>query len=187
MTKIFGLDVSEKMIEQFNQNAEKTGFADKMSARTGDLLADNVPAELSGPEYNGFDVVVVSMALHHFHDPAKALKTLGPRLKKVGVMIILDIIPEESSGHHHHHGHDHGHSHGHEHPPQHNSSHDNFPEGTGETIGVFGFSSDTLKEMFENAGFSANYGYKLIEEPFVFNLEGKEYSKTVFTAKAQRT
>lgn len=190
MTKILGLDVSEKMIEQYNKNAENTGFADKMSARTGDLLADNVPAELSGPEYNDFDVVVVSMALHHFQDPAKALKALGARLKKNGVFIILDLLPEESSGHdhHHHHHHHHGHSHGHshDHPPQHNSQHDGFPEGTGETIGVFGFDSDTLKGMFENAGFSVNYGYEVIDEPFVFTLEGKTYSKTVFAAKAQR-
>lgn len=178
MTKILGLDLSDNMISEYNKNAEKTGFTDKMSARTGDLLADNVSAELSGPEYHNFDLVVVSMALHHFYDPAKALGTLGKRLKKGGVFIIIDLVPEELPGHEHNHHH-------HHHPPHHDFHHDAFPEGTAETIGVHGFSSDTLKEMFENAGLSANIGYEVIDEPFAFTVEGKTYSKTIFVSKAQ--
>lgn len=182
MTKVLGLDLSDNMVNEYNKNAEKTGFADKMSARTGDLLADNVSAELSGPEYYNFDVVVVSMALHHFYDPAKALKTLGERLKKGGACIIIDLVPDESSGHEHNHHH---HPHHHDHPPHHDHHHDPFPEGTAETIGVHGFSSDTLKGMFEKAGF-VNFGYEVIDEPFVFTVDGKKFSMTIFAAKGQR-
>lgn len=186
MTKVLGLDLSDNMVNEYNKNAGKTGFAEKMSARTGDLLADNVSAELSGPEYYNFDVVVVSMALHHFYDPAKALKTLGERLKKGGVCIILDLVPDESSGHEHNHHHHHPHHQHHQHQhPRHDRHHDPFPEGTEETIGVHGFSSDTLKGMFENAGF-VNFGYEVIDEPFVFTVEDKKFSMTVFAAKAQR-
>lgn len=165
VTKILGLDLSDNMVNEYNKNAEQNGYSNKMSARTGDLLTDPVPTELSGPEYFGFDVVVISMALHHFDDAGKALRYLGDRLKTGGTCIIIDNVPDHLSDHHHNH----------------------VLGEAAHTVKTHGFTMEQMRDLFTNAGMEANFGYQVLDEPAVFQMNGKSFSKTLFLARAQRT
>ena len=55
VSKLFGLDISENMINEYKSNIQEAGYGDKVVARNGDLFADPVPADISGPEYSDFD------------------------------------------------------------------------------------------------------------------------------------
>lgn len=161
MTKVVGLDISDNMVNEYNKNAEKTGFSHKMAAQKGDLFADTASTELPGPEFFDYDIVVVSMALHHFNDPGKALKCLGDRLKKGGVCVIVDLVPEHSDMMH------------------------GISSEVAETVKTHGFSLERMKDLFTDAGLAADFGYQVVDEPLVFHKEGKKIQKTIFVAKAQ--
>jgi len=93
----------------YNKKARDAGIEpEKMMAFTGDLVAD----ERMFPDLHGFDIVVVSMALHHVEDPAKLLSELVRRLKPGGVVVALDWAPSDGGTHGAHGNHDHGHAHG---------------------------------------------------------------------------
>ncbi|KAJ5935034.1 hypothetical protein N7466_004581 [Penicillium verhagenii] len=166
LTQVIGIDVSDNMVEQFNHNSGLLGLTDKVIGHTADLLAENIPVEFSGPPYKDLDLVTISMALHHFENPANALQQLGGRLKKGGVCYIIDLVSH--SGHGHGNGgdkHDFG-----------NAAH---------TVKSHGFSQENMQELFQGAGFGA-VGYKILDQPLVFSRDGKNISKTVFIARAQR-
>ncbi|KAK1147653.1 hypothetical protein N8T08_000995 [Aspergillus melleus] len=192
-TRIVGLDISDGMVDEFNTNAREAGFADKMVGYKGDLFTESVATELSGSEFHEFDIVVVSMALHHFEKPDLAVKRLAERLKKGGTLLIMDMIPSKHHGphshghdHSHEHGHSHGHGHGHSH--EHDHSQENSEEFTDarHTIKTHGFTQADMQKLYDEAGVGMNFDYRLVEEPFVFKKNGGEFSMTVFTARAQR-
>ncbi|RAK89507.1 SAM-dependent methyltransferase [Aspergillus costaricaensis CBS 115574] len=167
VSKIVGLDVSDNMISEYNNNAKEAGYEDKMVALKGDLLAESAPAELSGPEYFDFDLVVVSMALHHFERPELAMARFGERLKKGGVCVIVDIVPDD-----HHHGHCHNVEHG-------------FGDAA-HTVKSHGFTMDQMKQLYEEAGLGTGFKYDISKEQVVFRKDGKEHLKTIFIARGQR-
>ena len=167
MTKVLGLDVSDNMVAEFNKNAEAVGLSDKMIAQRGDLLADNAPTELSGPEFFNFDAVVVSMALHHFDDAGKALKSLAERLQPGGTCVIVDLVPDHS----------------HDFREQ---VREHFSRETAETVKTHGFTLEQMRDLFAGAGLTS-FGYHVFEEPVVFRKNGKEISKTLFLARARRS
>lgn len=167
MTKVTGLDVSDNMVEEFNKNAKAAGLSDKMVAQRGDLLSESASTGLSGPEFYNFDAVVVSMALHHFDDAGKALTCLGERLKTGGTCVIVDIVPD--------HSHDF---------KQQIREHVN--SEAAETVKTHGFTLEQMRDLFASAGLT-NFGYHVFEEPVVFRKNGKEISKTLFLARAQRS
>ncbi|KAL2853772.1 S-adenosyl-L-methionine-dependent methyltransferase [Aspergillus pseudoustus] len=158
-----GMDISDGMIDEFNKNVREAGISDKMTGIKANLLVNSSPAELSGSEYFDFDIVVVSMALHHFEHPEKALKCLGERLKKGGVMMIVDLVPE--------HLHDHGlHQMG----------------EVVQTISKHGFSAEEMQKMYVNAGADNGFKYQVIEEPLEFTKDGNTFHKTIFVARGQK-
>lgn len=165
---MIGIDVSDNMVDEFNRNASALGIPSKMIGYKADLLADSAPTEYSGPEFNDFDVVTVSMALHHFELPELALQRLASRLKKGGVCCIIDFVPH--SGHDHLHSHGHGQEYG-------DASH---------TVKTHGFSTDHMQKLFQDAGLSVGYDYQELSELLVFNKEDKPFSKRAFVARAQR-
>lgn len=173
------------MLAEFNRNARTIGLADKMIGYKADLLAQPAPEEFSGPEYNDFDVMAVSMALHHFEHPDVALQRLASRLKKGGSFMIIDLIP--SSGHNHEH--DHGHGNGHDHPHRHGhvkqEGHD-FGDAA-HTVKTHGFSRDDMEKLFKDAGLGVGFDYELIPDQLIFKKGDKTHHKTVFIARAQRT
>ncbi|PLB50186.1 S-adenosyl-L-methionine-dependent methyltransferase [Aspergillus steynii IBT 23096] len=185
-TRVVGLDISDGMVEEYNNNAREAGFADKMVGYKGNLFGESGSTELSGPEFSDFDVVVVSMALHHFEKPDLAVKRLAERLKKGGTCLIIDMIPNDQHPHshgsdHHPHGHGHGHSHGHD------DSHENEEEFTDakHTIKTHGFTQADMQKLYDAAGVGMNFDYQVLEEPWSFNKNGHSFSMTIFTARAQ--
>ncbi|KAL4862037.1 hypothetical protein BDV12DRAFT_179343 [Aspergillus spectabilis] len=163
VSRVVGMDISDGMIEEFNKNVSEAGRSSTMAGIRTDLLAESAPAEVSGPEYFEFDVVVVSMALHHFEHPEKALIRLSERLKKGGVMIIMDMIPENH--------HDHG------------------LHQMGEvvnTISKHGFSLEEMQMMYAGSGIGIGFKYQVLEERLEFNRDGNTFYKTIFLARGQK-
>lgn len=177
LTQVVGVDVSDNMVDEFNRNASTVGAASKMTGYKADLLSDSAPAEFSGPEFNDFDVVAVSMALHHFEHPDLALQRLAKRLKKGGVFYIIDFVPHSGHDHlHAHHEHAHGDKHG-EHKHEYGDA--------AHTVKTNGFSKEDMQKLFQGAGLSVGYDYQILSEQLVFNKEDKTFSKTAFIARAQ--
>lgn len=186
---MIGIDVSEQMVAEFNRNANTIGLSDKMIGYKADLLAEPAPEEYSGSEYNDFDVVAVSLALHHFEHPDVALQRLAARLKKGGSFMIIDLIP--SSGHEHGQSNSDGHKHGHGHDQPHCHDHANkqghdFGDAA-HTVKTHGFSREDMEKLFKDAGLGAGFDYELIPDQLTFNKGDKTHYKTVFIARAQRT
>ncbi|KAL3480641.1 S-adenosyl-L-methionine-dependent methyltransferase [Aspergillus californicus] len=165
VSRVIGMDISDGMIEEFNKNAQQAGCSDTVVGIKANLLAESPPAEVSGPEYFDFDLVVVSMAVHHFQYPAKALQRLGERLKKGGVMMIIDLVSDE-----------------HHHDSKHELQHE---MDVLETISKHGFDREETRRMFEDANAGDGFEYKVIEEPLVFHKKGKTYHMTIFIARGQ--
>ncbi|KAJ5156317.1 hypothetical protein N7492_009120 [Penicillium capsulatum] len=171
LTNVVGVDVSENMVDEFNRNAAVMGLSDKVTGHKADLLAESVSTDFSGPTFSNFDLLTVSMALHHFEHPDRALQQLTKRLKSNGVCFIIDLVPEEG-----HHGHSHHHGHGeHEHP---------FGEAA-KTVKTHGFSREDMQRLFEGVGLNVQFEYEIVSEPFVFHKDEQSFHKTVFMARAQ--
>lgn len=100
--RIQGVDISQGMVDKYNERAESLGVADKMRAVALELKADEGMFE--GEK---FDVVLVrvafmttehfiltkfqcTMAYHHFESPLEITKLLKFFLKPGGVLIITD-------------------------------------------------------------------------------------------------
>ncbi|OKL61080.1 hypothetical protein UA08_03794 [Talaromyces atroroseus] len=158
VTKCLGLDVSEGMVAAYNQRVQEAGISpEKMSARVGDLLADSVAEDLQGPEYHDFDIVIVGMALHHFPDPQLAIKRLATRLKKGGVLWIIEMLEDEHSEH----------------------EHKLISPETAVTVHKHGFGIDEMKGLFTNAGFGSDTEVKVLDRPFELTMKGHDLAKTI--------
>lgn len=162
MTKAIGLDVSDSMINEYNKTVQEAGLGDKMTARKGDLLAESLSDDALSPELFDFDIVVVSMSLHHFADPGMAMKRLGERLKKGGVFYIIDFVPVG----------DHG-------------FHGEFAEAA-KTVTSHGFTRDDMWNLYSDAGLAKDFDYQVVEEPIEFTKNEQTMRKTAFVARSQR-
>lgn len=96
ITSSTGIDLTPAMVHEFNTSATNQGIPEsEMHAVQGNLLdpEDPSPAALSGKEFFDFDIAVVGLGFHHFDDPGLAAKRLSERLKKGGVLMIVDFLP----------------------------------------------------------------------------------------------
>lgn len=121
------------MVEQYNQCAEKEGFAtEKMHAIHGDLTTDTSSSpEFNSAEYNDFDLVIISMALHHVEDPAAMVRKLADRLANGGVLLVIDWVTAAESG----------------------CTQPDMKSGpVSHTVSRMGFAQAEVKEWFETAG-----------------------------------
>lgn len=171
---IRGIDVSEKMVEEYNKAAHSSGLTNEQAnAVVGDLVGDSVPEKLNGPEYENFDVAVIGLGFHHFEHPQRSIKRLAERLKPgIGVLVIVDWLPS-----------DHGHKSEDDHQKQHSTDSD-----MGEmshTIKHDGFERDDMKKLFDEAGL-VDFGWHVLPEPSVLEMKTGTRSKTLFIAKAAR-
>lgn len=90
------MDISENMAKQYNLEAKNAGYSEsQMHAVAGDLVkgAAAVPPELAN-----FDLIVMSMALHHVDDPKLIIQKLSERLNQGGVLLIIDGVGPSESG-----------------------------------------------------------------------------------------
>jgi ubiquinone/menaquinone biosynthesis C-methylase UbiE len=101
-TRTLAVDISTNMISEYLSRFPNRS---SHSAVTGNLLASTpwlVSQETSlneeelsrNSEYNNFDAVIVGLGFHHFDDWAFALEKLSRRVKKGGVVGIVDLIPD---------------------------------------------------------------------------------------------
>lgn len=90
-----GLDIAASQVERFNEkartlNGHPRANQKQMWAIQGDI---NEPdAAISTPEWSGFDVAIISMALHHVKDPADFMIRLRQRVRQGGTLVIIDWL-----------------------------------------------------------------------------------------------
>ncbi|KZT74040.1 S-adenosyl-L-methionine-dependent methyltransferase [Daedalea quercina L-15889] len=105
---IVGVDISQGMIDQFNLRVSNQGLApEEMRAVCVDLKQEN--HELHGTK---FDVIVCSMAYHHFPSIEDVTRLLASFLQAGGSLLVADIyrdtlqtdiFPHEHGAHVHEH------------------------------------------------------------------------------------
>jgi SAM-dependent methyltransferase len=126
-----GVDISGGMVEQYNETARQLGLSpEQMRGVQGNLLElekDGPLAAADDPEFTGFHVAVVSMALHHVADPPALIKKLVERLAPGGSLVIVDWVTPEGPS------------------PDHPAAH---------TVTRHGFNEKEMEEMFADAGLS---------------------------------
>lgn len=82
--KVIAVDNSEKMVEFGAKKAKKNGLKN-LEFRLGDLMDPPIaPASV--------DLVILSQALHHAEDPAKAIRSAHRILRPGGQLMILDLL-----------------------------------------------------------------------------------------------
>ncbi|KAF6812557.1 methyltransferase domain-containing protein [Colletotrichum sojae] len=155
--EILGIDIAPAIVDRFNDCAARLGY-DPSQARAiaGDLATDE---SLAAPAL--FDVVIISMALHHLDDSRAMLLRLAERVKPGGVLIAvegvdadrqLEVTPRqdirEAPGVHH--GHDHGHHHAHH--AARSGAHKSFEQEVLNTTNHQVFDEDLFREWFRDAG-----------------------------------
>ncbi|KIK59067.1 hypothetical protein GYMLUDRAFT_227463 [Collybiopsis luxurians FD-317 M1] len=90
---VLGVDISQRMLDQYTKQAIEKGFADKMSCICTELKG--AEGELDGAQ---FDVITCSMAYHHFGSTQDITNMLAKFLRPGGVLIIIDIeAPSEQT------------------------------------------------------------------------------------------
>lgn len=140
-TEFVGMDLSENMVQAYNlrfnpetpstsEGPDREDEALNARAVVGNLLTAQEPAaSVSGPEYQGFDLVAVGMGYHHFADLQLATRRLADRLRPGGVFLIIDFV-----------------THAMEKLP------DAEVQAALNTVAHQGFSEAELKQIFEGAG-----------------------------------
>ncbi len=82
--KVIAVDNSEKMVAFGTNRAKKNGLKN-LEFRLGDL--ENPPID-----HGSVDLVILSQALHHAHDPARAIQSAHKVLRVGGQLLILDLM-----------------------------------------------------------------------------------------------
>jgi len=90
--KVVGVDISPNMVELYNESVSNHGVSPE------EMQAFCVKLEGKESELDGqiFDVVLCTMAYHHFEDLNSVTRTLTYFVKPGGVLAIMDLMkPEE--------------------------------------------------------------------------------------------
>lgn len=158
---IRGIDVSENMVEKYNEAARQSGMtSDHCCAIVGDLFTDTVPDHLTGPDLYQFDLAVIGLGFHHFEKPGLAVQRLVERLKPgEGVLVIVDFLPFSKDDH------DGG--------------------GARHTIKTHGFDKAAMEKMYKDAGLE-EFGFDVLSEPAVMEFDSGTKKRDVFIAKGKR-
>lgn len=147
-----GIDIDASQVDRYNEEAKKL-FADnqareKMYAVQGDLY--HRTPEMDGHEWEGFDLAVISMALHHVKDPVDMLRRLSERLRPGGTLVVVEFLAKAEEGH----------------KAQGTNEYD--PEKMVEVPGnqrVWpGFTTGNLKGNLQSAGF-VGFDVRVLDEP----------------------
>ncbi|KAL8670581.1 MAG: hypothetical protein Q9168_004894 [Polycauliona sp. 1 TL-2023] len=181
-----GIDLSDQMVKSFNRRAAAFDIpkGKKMFAVQGDLLTPSSSNDdsnsFAGKEWFGFDLTIMSMALHHVASPEDAIKMLVSRLKVGGSVLLIDWIGgttkfgeggNEAAACRHGHG-----GHGHELPGVHTTTRD-------------GFTKDEMVKTLEEVG-CVEVEFVEVEQLSYLDFGEKRMWKRLFLAKGvkgQRT
>ena len=175
-----GIDISDVMVEKYNQAARLQGLSkQQMYAVQGDLQLPTVKVthpDLHAEDFFGFHVIILSMGLHHIENPQLMLTRLVERLSDGGAVIVIDwVLEHETSGQQPAKGGGHdvthdqgGHSNKH---GRHQLAH--------HTVSHAGFNEDQMHQMLREAGCS-EVDYVLHPEPSRIPLELGEWKQLFF-------
>lgn len=142
------------MVEAYNDGARMQGLPEQqMHAVQGDLMVppEKIPKALKREDLYGFDVIVMSMALHHVEDPQLMTMNLVERLRDGGSILIIDWAPaagKEQETHHHH---------------EHGGGHQQEMHSVKHTMSRAGFDEEEMVKILKQAGCS--------EADYVFHPE----------------
>lgn len=117
--EVLGLDNSYRMIEEFNKKVKEKNLSN-IKAKKHNILEEDLPK-------NSFDLIVISMSLHHIEDIDMFFKKSFEALKNGGYICVNDLDKEDGSFH---------------------AKHNN------EGVYHFGFSKDELVKTAKKIGFS---------------------------------
>ncbi|OSZ99874.1 SAM-dependent methyltransferase [Trichoderma parareesei] len=157
---IRGIDISDTSVAAYNEIARKSGIpTEQMVAVQGSIPSTEADTVLAKEEFFDFDLIAISMALHHIDDRVGVLSGLYKRLRSGGVLVVVDLTPEAHS-HDHSHNHSHAHSHNGGHDHDHDHDHDNLTAH--HTISKHGgFGPEEMKALMVDAGFvPGSFDYK---------------------------
>lgn len=94
-----GIDVSDTMVEKYNHATRKQGLSEQqMHAVRGDLVGpeDEIPKALKEADFYDFDVIVMSMALHHVEDPQLMMMKLWRDSRtEVHFSLLMGLQPQK--------------------------------------------------------------------------------------------
>jgi SAM-dependent methyltransferase len=82
--RVTGVDLSNAMLTQAIENATAAGLAHQVDCRTGDAAA------LPFPDAS-LDLVVSTLSLHHWDDPARVLNEIARVLRPGGAFLVFDL------------------------------------------------------------------------------------------------
>jgi ubiquinone/menaquinone biosynthesis C-methylase UbiE len=88
--KVVGVDISQGMVNVFDQKIAQSNSKDKMQAVCIDIMS--IPYSEIPEELKGVDVVVCSMAYHHIDNVDHATTVLASLLKKGGHLLVIDLF-----------------------------------------------------------------------------------------------
>ncbi|KAH8127732.1 hypothetical protein ACSS6W_008674 [Trichoderma asperelloides] len=98
---IRGIDISEASVASYNEMAQQSGVpVEQMHAVQGSIPPSLDNTLLATEEFFNFDLIAISMALHHIEDQAGVLSGLYERLRSGGVLVVIDLAPETHSHDH---------------------------------------------------------------------------------------
>ncbi|KAG9681789.1 S-adenosyl-L-methionine-dependent methyltransferase, partial [Aureobasidium melanogenum] len=179
ITHATGLDISSQMLEQYATLLSSSHPSLSLTTAVADLCSNDTNSAISGPEFYDFDVAGVALGFHHFNNPSLCISNLATRLKKNGVLFIVDWLPKDVKPEEHI-----GSQHAH---PSSDSKETDTEEWKKmqKTIKTNGFTEEDMRTFFEGAGFE-EFGFVVLEESFVLQMNGKEVKKTGFIAKGRK-
>ncbi|KFY32268.1 hypothetical protein V493_00358 [Pseudogymnoascus sp. VKM F-4281 (FW-2241)] len=155
VTTIRGIDVSDVMVKKYNDAARMQSLSEQqMHAVQGDLLVPpgKAPEALKTEDLYDFDVIVMSMALHHVEDPQQMTTRLVERLRDGGSILIIDWAPGPSGGqdmlHQNHHQTHSTYQH------EHDGGHQQDMQGAKQTVSRSGFDKKEMDKILKDAGCS---------------------------------
>ncbi|KAI5242989.1 S-adenosyl-L-methionine-dependent methyltransferase [Aureobasidium subglaciale] len=178
ITHATGLDISPAMLEQYTTLLSSSHPSLQISTAVADFCSCFPDHALSDPESNNFNIAGVALGFHHFSSPATCLSNLYFHLSPSGVLFVIDWLPNHVK------------------PSEHMGSAHLHPESVQEeeteewkkmkrTIKTNGFEEKDMRKLFEGAGFE-DFGFVVLEEKFVLEMNGKKVEKTGFIAKGRK-
>jgi hypothetical protein len=121
------------MVSTYNQFSQEQNLSENMYAVQGDFLSPchSTPDPLLDQKFFNFDIIIMSMALHHVSNAQLMINKLNERLREGGVLVIVDWLTMGLGGP------------GIEEKKMLPGAH---------TVAHFGFSIEEMKALYEGAG-----------------------------------
>ena len=159
VTTIRGIDISENMVQKYNDDAKAAGLQpERVRAVVGDLCADEVAEHLKTDEFKEFDLAVIGLGFHHFDNPMRAIERLAARLKTAtGTLLIVDFLPFDEGA-------------------------ENSEDPWAATIKHRGFTRTNIEKLFKMAELE-KFSFSVLDEPAIMESESGTKKRAIFIAR----